>query len=329
VTGISTGPGERAALRLAVLDDWEAAAGDYVDWRAEVPGADVTVFTDHLSDIDELTERLAPFDAVMLMRERTLVQAPLLKALPKLRLIVTTGMRNRSLDIAAAAEAGVLVCGTRGLRWAAPELTWALIFALARNIPAADASMHAGRWEPTVGMDLHGSVLGLVGLGKLGEQVATVARALGMKLVAWSPHLTAERAAECGAERVGKHDLFAVADVVSVHMAMVDATRGLIGAAEIDAMKRTALFVNTSRGPLVDTAALIAALAEGRIAGAGLDVYDEEPLPPDHPLRSTPRTILTPHLGYVTQVTYASFYREAAEDVRAFLAGRPVRVLTP
>ena len=329
MTEIPTGPGERPALRLAVLDDWEGTSGAYVDWRAEVPGADVTVFTDHLSDTDELIERLAPFDAVMLMRERTPVQAPLLRALPRLRLIVTTGMRNRSLDIAAAAEAGVLVCGTRGLRWAAPELTWCLIFALARNIPAADASMHAGRWEPTVGMDLHGSVLGLVGLGKLGEQVATVARALGMKLVAWSPHLTAERAAACGAELVGKRELFATADVVSVHMALVGSTRGLIGAAEIDAMKRTALLVNTSRGPLVDTGALLSALAEGRIAGAGLDVYDEEPLPADHPLRSAPRTILTPHLGYVTAGTFASFYREAAEDMRAFLAGRPVRVINP
>ena len=321
--------GTRATLRLAVLDDWEGAAADFVDWRTALPEADVTLFTDHLSGTDELIARLAPFDAVLLMRERTPVQAPLLKALPKLRLVVTTGMRNRALDVAAAAEAGVLVCGTRGLRWAAPELTWSLILALARNIPAADASMHAGRWEPTVGMDLHGAVLGLVGLGRLGEQVATVARAFGMKLVAWSPHLTAERAAACGAELVGKHELFATADVVSVHMVLSDSTRGLVGAAEIAAMKRTALLVNTSRGPLVDTGALLSALAEGRIGGAGLDVYDEEPLPAGHPLRSAPRTILTPHLGYVTAGTFASFYREAAEDVRAFMAGRPVRVISP
>jgi len=316
-------------FRLAVLDDWEGASGDFVDWRAEVPGADVTVFTDHLSDTDALIARLAPFDAVMLMRERTPVQAPLLKALPRLRLIVTTGMRNRALDIAAAADAGVLVCGTRGLRWAAPELTWALILALARNIPAADASMHAGEWEPTVGMDLHGSVLGLVGAGRLGQQVAAVARAFGMKLVAWSPHLTAERAAACGAALVSKHELFAVADVVSVHMILAEATRGLVGAAEIGAMKPTAFLVNTSRGPLVDQDALLRALAEGRIAGAGLDVYDEEPLPAGHPLRSAPRTVLTPHLGYVTASTFASFYREAAEDVRSFIAGRPVRVIGP
>lgn len=329
MTTTPTEPGSGAALRLAVLDDWEGAADDFVDWAADVPGAEVTVFTDHLSGTGELIARLAPFDAVMLMRERTPVQAPLLNALPKLRLIVTTGMRNRALDLTAAADAGVLVCGTQGLQWAAPELTWSLILALARNIPAADASMHAGRWEPTVGMDLHGSVLGLVGLGRLGEQVAAVARAFGMNLVAWSPHLTAERAGACGAELVGKHELFATADVVSVHMILADSTRGLVGAAEIAAMKKTAVLVNTSRGPLVDTGALVSALAEGRIAGAGIDVYDEEPLPADHPLRSAPRTILTPHLGYVTAGTFASFYREAAEDVRAFLAGHPVRVISP
>jgi phosphoglycerate dehydrogenase-like enzyme len=318
-----------AVLRLAVLDDWEGAAGDFVDWRAEVPEAEVTVFTDHLTDAGELAGRLAPFDAVMLMRERTQVAAPLLRALPKLRLIVTTGMRNRALDVAAAAELGVLVCGTQGLQWAAPELTWALILALARNIPGAAASMRAGRWEPTVGLDLHGATLGLVGLGRLGAQVAAVARAFSMRLVAWSPHLTAERAAAHGAELVGKRELFATSDVVSVHMILADSTRGLVGAAEIDAMKRGAVLVNTSRGPLVDTGALLSALQEGRIAGAGLDVYDAEPLPADDPLRSAPRLILTPHLGYVTAGTFTAFYREAAQDVRAYLEGSPIRVLNP
>lgn len=316
-------------LRLAVLDDWEGAAGDFVDWRAELPEAEVTVFTDHLTDTDGLTARLASFNAVMLMRERTPVTAPLLRALPKLRLIVTTGMRNRALDVAAAADRGVLVCGTQGLQWAAPELTWALILALVRNIPPADASMRAGRWEPTVGMDLHGAVLGLVGLGRLGAQVAAVGRAFGMKLVAWSPHLTAERAAAHGAELVAKRELFVTSDVVSVHMILADSTRGLVGAAEIAAMKRSAVLVNTSRGPLVDTGSLLSALSEGRIAGAGLDVYDVEPLPADHPLRSAPRAVLTPHLGYVTAGTFAAFYREAAQDVRAYLDGSPIRVINP
>lgn len=316
-------------LRLAILDDWEGAARDFVDWPAQVPEAEVTVFTDHLADADELAARLAPFDAIMLMRERTPVAAPLLRELPKLRLIVTTGMRNRALDVAAAGELGVLVCGTQGLQWAAPELTWSLILALARNIPRADASMRAGRWEPTVGMDLHGATLGLVGLGRLGAQVATVARAFGMKLVAWSPHLTTERAAVHGAALAGKRELFALSDVVSVHMILADSTRGLVGAPEIAAMKRSAVLVNTSRGPLVDQDALLSALTEGRIAGAGLDVYEEEPLPADHPMRSAPRAILTPHLGYVTADTFASFYREAAQDVRAYLDGSPVRVINP
>ncbi len=319
--------GRRTPLRLAVLDDWEHAAEEFVDWRAELPDAEVTVFTDHLADAGRLAARLAPFDAVMLMRERTPMDASLLRELPKLGLIVTTGMRNRVLDLAAAAERGVLVCGTQGLQWAAPELAWALILALARKIPQADASMRAGRWEPTIGMDLHGATLGLVGLGRLGAQVAAVARAFSMKLVAWSPHLTAERAAACGAELVGKRELFATSDVVSVHMILADSTRGLVGAAEIDAMKRSAVLVNTSRGPLVDTGALLSALHEGRIAGAGLDVYDVEPLPADDPLRSAPHLVLTPHLGYVTAGTFAAFYREAAQDVRAYLDGSPIRMM--
>ena len=319
---------EDAAVRIAVLDDWEGVAADLVDWRAALPEAAVSIFTDHLSDPDELTLRLRPFDIVMLMRERTAMPANVLRALSRLRLIVTTGMRNHALDIDAAREHGVLVCGTQGLQWAAPELTWALILALARQIPRADTSMHSGRWEPTVGTDLHGSTLGLVGLGRLGGQVATVGRAFGMELVAWSPHLTEERAATHGARLVAKQELFSSADVVSVHMILVDATRGLVGAAEIDAMKPTAFLVNTSRGPLVNQQALIRALTEGRIAGAGLDVYDEEPLPAGHELRSTPRLVMTPHLGYVTRDTFTAFYRDAVQDIRAYLDGDPIRVIS-
>ncbi len=225
------------------------------------------------------------------------------------------------------ALSGVLVCGTDGLQWAAPELTWALIMSLCRQVPRADASMHDGRWEPTVGLDLRGSTLGLLGLGRLGGQVATVARAFGMDLVAWSPHLTRERAARHEARLVDRQELFAVSDIVSVHMILADSTRGLVGAAEFGAMKPTAYLVNTSRGPIVDQDALLDALHEGRIAGAGLDVYDEEPLPVEHPLRSAPRTVLTPHLGYVTRRTFAAFYSQAVEDVRAYLDGSPIRVL--
>lgn len=314
--------------RMAVLDDWENAAAGLVDWRTELPHLSVEIFSDHTADPDVLAARLAPFDIVLLMRERTPVTRELLARLPHLRLIVSTGMRNRSIDLAAAHEHGVTVCGTPGLQWAAPELTWALIFALVRQIPHADASMHAGRWEPRLGTELHGSTMGILGLGRLGAQVAAVARALGMHLVAWSPHLSAERAAAEGATLVGKRELFERSDVISVHMVLTSATRGLVGAEEFAAMKATAYLVNTSRGPLVDQAALLAALHDGRIAGAGLDVYDEEPLPADHPLRSAPRTVLTPHLGYVTTSTFQSFYRHAVEDVRAFLAGAPIRLLT-
>ena len=316
-------------LRLAVLDDWEGAARDFVDWPGELPAVEVTIFTDHLARPRDLVERLAPFGAVMLMRERTPMPADVLAALPNLRLIVTTGMRNRALDVAAAAQHGVLVCGTQGLQSPTPELTWSLILALARRIPQADASMRAGRWEPTVGMDLQGAVLGLVGLGRLGGQVAAVARAFQMELLAWSPRLTQDRAAAHGARLVGKRELFAQSDIVSVHMVLAASTQGLVGVAEIDAMKPTAFLVNTSRGALVDQDVLLRALADGRIAGAGLDVYDEEPLPARHPLRSSPRTVLTPHIGYVTAGTFATFYREAAQDVRAYLDGNPVRVIEP
>ncbi|HEX5114170.1 MAG TPA: D-2-hydroxyacid dehydrogenase family protein [Pseudonocardiaceae bacterium] len=312
--------------RMAVLDDWEHAADTAVD-RSVLPDVDVTIFTDHVADRAALVERLRPFEIVMLMRERTPMPADLLAELPGLRLLVTTGMRNRALDIPAARARGVLVCGTDGLQWAAPELTWALIMALCRQVPKADASMRAGRWEPTVGLDLHGSTLGLLGLGRLGAQVATVARAFDMNMVAWSPHLTEERAAEHGARLVRRRELFALSDIVSVHMILADSTRGLVGDAELAAMQPTAYLVNTSRGPIVDQGALLRALHDGRIAGAGLDVYDEEPLPADHPLRTAPRTVLTPHLGYVTRATFTAFYGQAVADVRAYVDGTPIRVL--
>jgi phosphoglycerate dehydrogenase-like enzyme len=328
VTDRRRGDDSGAAVRLAVLDDWEGVAEDLIDWPKALPEATISFFTDHLADPRELVQRLEPFDIVMVMRERTRLPAQMLWALPRLRLLVTTGMRNRVIDLDAAREAGVTVCGTQGLQWAAPELTWGLILAVARQIPRADVSMHAGRWEPSVGMDLHGSVLGLVGLGKLGGQVATVGRAFGMELVAWSPHLTEERAAAHGARLVDKQDLFATADVVSIHMILAASTRGLVGATEIDAMKPTAILVNTSRGPLVDEAALIGALHAGRIAGAGIDVYDQEPLPADHTLRSTPGLVMTPHLGYVTRDTFDAFYHDAVGDIRAFLDGNPIRVIS-
>jgi phosphoglycerate dehydrogenase-like enzyme len=238
-------------------------------------------------------------------------------------------MRNASIDLRAAADRGVLVCGTGGLPYPTAELTWALILALARRVPREDRGTREGGWQETLGTGLNGKTLGVLGLGTLGSRVARVGRAFEMNVVAWSQNLTAERAAAVGAALVDRDELLARADVVTIHLVLGDRTRGLIGARELGLMRETAHLVNTSRGPIVDEAALIQALQAGRIAGAGLDVYDEEPLPRDHPLRRLPNTVITPHLGYVTEETYRIFYGEAVDDVRAFLAGAPVRVLRP
>lgn len=316
-------------ITMAILDDWEGVADRWVDWSAAVPDVAVTIHRDHLVDHDDIVARLSDCDIVMLMRERTPFPAAVIERLPRLRLLITTGMRNRSVDVAALQARDVTFCGTGGIATSTSELTWALILALSRGIPAAALSMSQGDWQPTPGIDLHGATLGLVGLGRLGAQVGTVARAFGMSVIAWSPRLTEERAGERGAELVSKSELFGRSDVVSVHMVLAPSTRGLIGAEELRAMKPTAFLVNTSRGPLVDESALLTALHEGWIAGAGIDVYDREPLPPDHPLREAPRTLLTPHLGYVTEGTMRLFYAQAAEDVRAFVDGAPIRLVQP
>jgi phosphoglycerate dehydrogenase-like enzyme len=262
------------------------------------------------------------------MRERTAFTAERFARLPDLRLLVTTGMRNAAIDLDAARAHGVVVCGTDSPGSATPELTWALILALARNVTEEDARLRAGGWQRTVGADLAGQRLGVVGLGRLGAQVATIGAAFGMDVVAWSQHLDPDVARGFGVTPLDKEDLFATSDVVTVHYKLSERSRGIVGRDDIARMKPTAYLVNTSRGPLVDTAALLEALHAGTIAGAGLDVYDEEPLPADHPLRSAPRTVLTPHLGYVTHGTYEVFYRQAVEDIGAWAAGRPLRVLT-
>jgi phosphoglycerate dehydrogenase-like enzyme len=314
--------------RIAVLDDYQSAAAGFADWSL-VPGpVDVVEFADHLADEDALADRLTPFEVVVAMRERTPFPRTLLERLPHLRLLVTTGRRNASIDVAAAAERGITVCGT-GSHAAGPvELTWALILAVARQVPLEDASVRAGGWQETVGTDLAGATLGVLGLGRLGERVARIGQAFDMDVVAWSQNLTGQRAAEVGVRLVDRDELFATADVLTVHLVLSDRTRGLVGRDELERMKPSAILVNTSRGPIVDEAALLDALSSSRIAGAGLDVFDTEPLAPDHPLRSAPRTVLTPHLGYVTEKTYEIFFREAVEDVAAFLAGSPIRVLT-
>lgn len=316
-------------LRIAVLDDYQSVASTYADWSLLPEPADVVTFHDHIRDNDAVVARLAPFDVVVAMRERTTFPRQVLERLPNLRLLVTTGARNASIDVRAATDHGITVCGTGAHPTGPVELTWALILAVARHVPQEDAAVRAGAWQQTVGTDLSGATLGVVGLGRLGTKVATIGQAFGMNVVAWSQNLTEERAREAGVRRVDKEELFATADVVTVHLVLSDRTRGLIGRSDLARMKRTAYLINTSRGPIVDEPALIAALRDGTIAGAGLDVFDQEPLPADHPLRESRRAVLTPHLGYVTKKTYEVFYRDAVEDVAAYVAGAPVRVLTP
>jgi phosphoglycerate dehydrogenase-like enzyme len=314
--------------RIAVLDDYQSVAATYADWSQVAEPLEVVEFSDHLPDEDAVAARLEPFDVVVAMRERTPFPRSLLARLPNLRLLVTTGAKNKSIDVAAARELGITVCGTGAHPSGPVELTWALILATARHLPQEDANVRAGGWQQTVGTDLAGATLGVIGLGRLGEQVARIGAAFGMDVVAWSQNLTAERAAEVGVRRVAKDELLTTADVVTIHLQLSDRTRGLIGAPEFALMKHTAILVNTSRGPIVDESALLDALRDDQIAAAGLDVFDTEPLPADHPLRREPRAVLTPHLGYVTKATYEVFYRGAVEDVAAFLAGEPIRVIT-
>lgn len=315
-------------MRIAILDDYQDVARELADWDS-LGAEEVAVFTDHVADPDALVRRLAGFDVVVAMRERTPFDAALLARLPDLRLLVTTGARNAAIDVAAAARHGIVVCGTGYLPHPTVELTWALILAAQRHLPTEVAAMRAGGWQSTLGTGLRGGTLGLLGLGRLGSQVARVGQAFGMRTIAWSRNLTAERAAEHDVTAVSRDTLLAEADVLSVHLVLSERTRGLIGAAELAAMKNTALLVNTSRGAIVDEDALVAALRRGEIGGAALDVYEHEPLPADHPLRSLPNALLTPHIGFVTRDVYEVFYRDAVDDIAAFRAGTPTRVLTP
>ena len=313
--------------KVAILDDYQNVAMSMADWRSLPPGVSVEAFSDHLADEDALAQRLAPFEIIVAMRERTPFPRSLFGRLPNLRLLVTTGMRNAAIDLDAAADRGVVVCGTNGLAQPTAELTWGLILALARRIPAEDAATKRGAWQVSVGEGVHGKTLGVMGLGRLGSQVARVGGAFGMDVIAWSQNLTAERAADCGAALVSKDELLSESDFLAIHLILSRRTRGLVGARELSQMKRSAYLINTSRGPIVDERALIAALRARSIAGAGLDVFDAEPLPPDHPFRSLSNTVITPHVGYVTAETYRVFYGDAVEDIRAYLAGAPIRAI--
>jgi phosphoglycerate dehydrogenase-like enzyme len=314
-------------MRLAILDDYQNVALSMADWDGLRPSLQIQTFRDTLKSEDAVAERLRDFEIVVAMRERTAFRRSLLERLPKLKLLVTTGMVNASIDKKAAAERGIIVSGTTSLRHPTAELTWGLMLALARNITREDAGMRQGAWQTTVGISLHGKVLGILGLGKLGSQVAVFGKAFMMDVIAWSENLTVEHADSLGVQRVEKEEFFRRADFLTIHTVLSKRTRGMVGPDELAAMKSTSYLINTSRGPIVEESALIAALETGKIAGAALDVYDLEPLPADHALRRLENVILTPHLGYVTDENYRAFYGEAAENVRAFLAGNPIRVL--
>jgi phosphoglycerate dehydrogenase-like enzyme len=316
--------------KLAILDDYQRVARSFADWSGVDQRCAMTVFDQNIPTIEIAEETLRDFDIICAMRERLPFPRALFERLPKLRLLVTTGAKNRSIDLEAATDHGVLVChtgGTYSLHTTA-ELAWTLILAGMRNLPVEDHNMRSGGWQTTVGRGLHGKTLGIIGLGRIGERLAAFGNTFGMTVLAWSQNLTAEDAQAKGAERVEKEELLRRSDVISLHLVLSARTRGIIGVNEIGMMKPGALLVNTSRGPLIDEDALLRALREKHIV-AGLDVYDEEPLPATHPLRSCDNAVLTPHLGYVSQEVYDVFYKDTAEDVLAFLNGSPIRMLNP
>jgi phosphoglycerate dehydrogenase-like enzyme len=309
-------------LRIAVLDDYQNAALSMADWSLLEGQAVVTVFTDHLTDTDAVIARLEPFDIVCVMRERTPMTRAVIAGLPKLRLIASTGMVNAAIDTKAAAERGIEVVHTGYSSTPAIELTWALILASVRNLVAENASLSAGGWQRFIGDDLAGRTLGVLGLGHIGGAVATIGKAFGMEVLAWSQNLTAERAAEAGAVLVSKEELFRQADILTIHLVLSRRTRGLVGAQELALMKPTARLVNTARAPIVVEADLIAALQTGTIAGAALDVFDQEPLPPDHPYRHLPSLLATPHIGYVSRGLYQRFYQDTVDNIRKWIDGQ-------
>jgi phosphoglycerate dehydrogenase-like enzyme len=314
---------------IAILDDYQNVALEMADWSGLQQKNRVVVFNERLPDVEACARALADFEVIGIMRERTPFPRALLERLPKLKLLITTGARNASVDVAAAKERGVTVCGTGGGGLSTAELAIALMLGLARHLREEFHAMRpGGGWQTTLGVALDGRTLGIIGLGNLGGRVARIGAALGMKLIAWSENLTPERAKERGAERVDKDELFRRADVVSIHSVLSPRTRGLVGARELALMKPTAFLINTSRGPIVDEMALLAALREKRIAGYGADTFDVEPMPADHPLRSEPRALLTPHLGYVTEDTYRNFYGGMVKGIEAWLAGKPVGVIS-
>ncbi|WP_283188122.1 D-2-hydroxyacid dehydrogenase family protein [Pseudomonas sp. PMCC200344] len=316
------------AVQIAVTDDWQDVARDVVDWAVLDDIGEVSFIHDYPADNDTLAARLGEFEVICVMRERTRFDEDLLRRLPKLKLLVTGSMRNAALDLKAAATLGIQVCGTDSYKHAAPELTWALIMAATRNLVVEANALRAGLWQQSLGGDLHGKTLAILGLGSIGTRVARFGQVFGMRVIAWSENLTAERAAEVGVTYVSKQELFEQADVLSVHLVLSDRSRGLVDAQALDWMKPSALLVNTARGPIVDEAALIKALQKRRLAGAALDVFEQEPLSPHHPFRTLENVLATPHVGYVSQQNYHQFFSQMIEDIQAWSAGEPIRLLS-
>ena len=319
------------AHRCAILDDYQNVALKLADWSKITKDVEIKVFTDPVrrSDADTIRD-CQDFDIIVMMRERTRFPRAVIEALPKLKLLITTGAYNASIDMKACAERGIVVCGTGGFGNPTTGIAFGLILELTRRIGWEHARMKSGvLWQNTLGMDIEGKTLGVLGLGKLGARAAGVGKAFGMKVIAWSQNLTPERCKEVGVEYSSKDDLFRNADVITIHLVLSDRTRGLVGAKELGLMKKTAYLVNTSRGPIIDEKALIDALNAKQIAGAGLDVFDVEPLPLDHPFRKMDKVVITPHLGYVSQQNYEKYYPDIVANIRGFLDGKPTRIVAP
>jgi phosphoglycerate dehydrogenase-like enzyme len=306
-------------VKIAVLDDYQNVALKLADWSALAKRAEITVFDEHISEPAAIVERLRPFDVVCVMRERTPLSREIIQQLPQLKLIASTGPRNAAIDEAAARERGITVTATR--YWSTPttEMTWALILAAMRQIPRENAAVRAGGWQTSIGRDLGGRTLGVLGLGNIGREVARIGLAFGMKIIAWSQNMTPEIAAAAGAIHVSKEELFKQADIVTIHLILSRRTRGLIGATELALMKLTAWLINTSRGPIIDEAALVRVLQSNTIAGAAIDVFDQEPLPPQHPFRALDNVLATPHIGYVSENLYRAFYEDVVAKIIAWL----------
>ena len=306
-------------MKIAILDDYQNVALRMADWSALAGRAEITVFDDHLADPVAIVERLAPFDVICVMRERTPLPREILQRLPKLKLIASTGARNASIDMAAARELGIAVTATGYRSTSTIELTWALILASVRPVIRENEAVRDGRWQTSIGDELSGKILGVLGLGNIGAPVARIGLAFGMKIIAWSQNMTPEKAETAGATLVSKDELFRQADIVTIHLILSGRTRGLVGAAELALMKPTSRLINTSRGPIVDEAALVKALRSHALAGAAIDVFDQEPLPSHHPFRTMDNVLATPHIGYVTENLYRTFYGDAVTSITAWL----------